>query len=370
MNIKYIGPAKDYSGYGEAVRHDIGSLVSAGIEVTCQIPHYTKESTDFGKLGEIVDNLEDRQIDYQVVVIHTTPDQFRRYREEGKYNIGRVFWETDKLPPDFAEACQLMDEIWTGSKFNAEAIRKAGVNKPIYIIPEAIDANLDISAIKPYMSKADKTFSFYSIFEWTERKNPDALLRAYWSEFTEKDNVSLVIKTYVDDFSVAKRREITAAVGAIKHAINMDYYAPVYLYRDLMLRQQVYRFHKSFHCFVSAHRGEGWGIPQMEAMLLGRPVISTDLGGIHEYLTDKIDAMLLPCDLVPVSNTRNTQWYLPDQNWGQITIENLRKAMRYAYENSDQATKIGAAGRETVLKEFSLEAVGKKMHERLMELPL
>lgn len=369
MNIKYIGPAKDYSGYGEAVRHDIGALVSAGIELTLQVPRYTRESTDFGTLGEIVDKLEDRELGYQVVIIHTTPDQFRRYREDGKYNIGRVFWETDKIPPDFADNCELMDEIWTGSEFNAEAIRKAGVTKPIYIIPEAIDANIEID-IKPYKSKADKTFTFYSIFEWTERKNPDALLRAFWSEFTEADNVSLVVKTYLDDFSVAKRREISVAVGAIKAALGRDYYAPVYLYRDLMLRSQVYRFHKSFHCFVSAHRGEGWGIPQMEAMLLGRPIISTNLGGIHEYLTHKKDAYLIPADLIPVNNTRNTQWYLPDQNWGQIKIEDLRQAMRWVYDNKDKATKIGSAARKTVLKEFSLEAVGRKMVARLEDIQL
>lgn len=369
MNIQYVGPAKDYSGYGEAVRHDIGALVAAGLEVTCKVPRYTKESTDFGKLGEIIDQLEGRELDYRINIVHTTPDQFRKYREEGKYNIGRVFWETDKIPPDFAENCELMDEIWTGSSYNAAAITNSGVTKPIFIIPEAIDANLDID-IKPYKSKADKTFVFYSIFEWTERKNPDALLRAFWSEFTEADNVSLVIKTYLDDFSVAKRREISVAVGAIKAALGRDYHAPVYLYRDLMLRQQVYRFHKSFHCFVSAHRGEGWGIPQMEAMLMGRPVISTNLGGVHEYLTDGEDALLLPCDMVPVINTRNTQWYLHDQNWGQIKIEDLRKAMRSIYDNKEGATRMGAAARVTVQREFSLEAVGQKMKARLEDIQL
>lgn len=370
MNIQYVGPAKDYSGYGEAVRHDIGALVSAGVEVTCHIPRYTRESTDFGTLGEIADRLNEREIDYRIKIIHTTPDQFRKYHEPNKYNIGRVFWETDQIPPDFAQGCMLMDELWTGSEFNAEAIRKAGVDKPIYIIPEAIDANINVSEITPYKSKADKTFTFYSIFEWTERKNPDALLRAYWAEFTEADNVSLVIKTYLDDFSVAKRREISVAVGAIKAAMDRKYYAPVYLYRDLMLRSQIYRFHKSFHCFVSAHRGEGWGIPQMEAMLLGRPIISTDLGGIHEYLTHKKDAYLLQPKMVPVINTRNTQWYLHNQNWGSIEIDDLRKALRYMYENKDQATKMGSEAMATVNREFSLEAVGQKMLNRLSEIQL
>lgn len=366
MNVQYVGPAKDYSGYGEAVRHDIGALVAAGINVTCKIPRYTNESTDFGRLGQLVSELENRDIEYRVNIVHTTPDQFQRYREEGKYNIGRVFWETDKLPPDFALGCSLMDELWTGSEFNARAIRNAGVTVPIHIIPEAIDTHVK-SNLKPYKSAADKTFSFYSIFEWTERKNPDALLRAYWQEFNENDNVSLVIKTYLDDFSVAKRRDISVAIGAIKAALGQEYYAPVYLYRDLMLREQIYRLHKSFHCFVSAHRGEGWGIPQMEAMLMSRPVISTNLGGIHEYLTDGKDASLIPCEMKPVVNTRNTQWYLHDQNWGQIDVGNLRQAMRKMYSDREGATRMGANARETVNRLFSLEAVGERMLNRLRE---
>lgn len=370
MNIQYVGPSLDYSGYGEACRHDIGALLSAGFNITCRIPRYTHESTDYGPLGEIVKDLENKDLSYKVKIIHTTPDQFLKYKEDDKYNIGRVFWETDKIPPDFAENCELMDELWTGSEFNAQAIRNAGVTRPIYIIPEAIDANLDIQKIKPFKTKADETFSFYSIFEWTERKNPDALLRAFWSEFTEKDNVSLVIKTYLDSFSVGKRRDISQAIGAIKSALNLPYYAPVYLYRDLLLREQVYRFHRSFDCFVSTHRGEGWGIPQMEAMLCGNPVISSDIGGIHEYLTDQEDCLLLPVDMVQVQNTRNTQWYLPDQNWGNVKIQDARDAMRQMYEKPKDAKELGLRGQSSINEKFSLEAVGKLMTARIQELPI
>lgn len=368
MNCKFVSPALDYSGYGECSRHYIGAMLAAKINLTCRIPKYTKEQSDYDELGKLAVSLEDKELNYGVVIIHTTPDQFRKYKEDNKYNIGMCFWETDTIPPDFAQGCMHMDEIWTGSEFNKQAIINAGVDKPVYIIPEAIDANMDTTKIKPYKSIADKTFAFYSIFEWTERKNPDALLRAYWQEFTEKDDVSLVIKTYLDDFSVAKRREISQAIGSIKTQCNLDYYAPVYLYRDLMNRNQIYRFHKSFDCFISTHRGEGWGIPQMEAMLMGKPIISTNLGGIHEYLTDKKDALLLPYTMTGVTNSRNSSWYLPEQNWGQVDLADVRKAMRWVYDNKEKATKIGHNGNKIVNKEFSFEAVGSKIKKRLDEI--
>ena len=144
MKLKYIGPALDYSGYGEANRHDIGALTEAGIQLTTRIPVYTPESSDYGKLGELAASLQNRALGYDIIIMHTTPNVYKQYMEPKKYHIGRVFWETDKLPLDFATNVELLDEIWTGSEFNASAIKNAGVTKPIYIIPESIDATQDI----------------------------------------------------------------------------------------------------------------------------------------------------------------------------------------------------------------------------------
>lgn len=369
IKIKYTGPCKDYSGYGEANRHDVGSLVAAGIEVTTQIPNYTLEISDFGHLGELAASLEGRELGYRIKILHTTPNVYPAFMEPGKYHIGRAFWETDKLPLDFAAPMQKMDEIWTGSEYNLRAIRNAGVTKPIYIIPEAIDDSLDVSTVKPYMIANTNDYKFYSIFEWTERKNPGALLTAFWQEFEHDENVSLTLKTYVDNFTPEKRKEIDMMIKRIKKRLNLTRYAPVYTYRNLMDRYQIYRLHKTFDCFVSAHRGEGWGVPQMEALLLENPVISTNCGGIHEYLRDKEDALLIPYTLTQIGeNSRNKQWYTPDQKWAEVDTDVLRSSMRWVFNNQEAAKKLGRRGRTTVVNTFSLSAVGERMRSRLKEI--
>jgi len=369
MKIKYVGPAKDYSGYGEANRHDIGALNKAGIQLTTKIPQYTPDISDYGALGDLAVSLENKLIGYNMIILHTTPNVYKMYMEPGKYHIGRAFWETDKVPLDFAVNLQLMDEIWTGSEFNRQAMINSGITKPIYIIPEAIDDSLDIEKVEKYVVEDKETFKFYSIFEWTERKNPGALLEAYWREFAGDQSVSLTIKTYVDNFSRDKKTEIDDAVRRIKRKLNLPSYAPVYLYKELMDRYQIYRFHKTFDCFVSAHRGEGWGIPQMEALLMEKPIISTNCGGIHEYLKDGFNSFLLDYKLVPIGeNTRNKQWYTPDQKWAEVDIDMLRKKMRFVYENRDEATRVGKNGRAVCIEKFGLKAVGTKMRERLTEI--
>lgn len=366
MKLKYCGPARDYSGYGEANRHDLAALVTAGIEVTAEIPSYCLEIADFGRLGEIINPLENRKIGYKVIILHTTPNVYRKYMESGCYHIARVFWETDKLPLDFSINIQLCDEVWTGSKFNADAIRAAGVTKPIYIIPEAIDT--DIDEINPYIIPNTQDYKFYSMFEWTERKNPTVLLSAFWQEFEKDEGVSLTIKTYVDNFTPDKQDEIKSQIKRLKKLFNLNRYASVYIHNMLMDRKQVYRFHQSFDCFVLPHRGEGWGIPQMEALLLGKPVISTNCGGIHEYLTHNENALLLDYEMEKVNNSRNKEWYTPDQKWAKVSIGQLRQFMRQVYTNQTEAAEMGKKGKEIVDKLFSLKAVGLQMRERLIQI--
>ncbi len=367
MNVKYTGSATDYSGYGEANRHDIAALHGAGIGVKTQIPKYTLEIANFGRLGELCVSLQDNPIDYKIQILHTTPNVYKQYMEPGKYHIGRAFWETDKVPLDFALNLQLMDEIWTGSKFNAQSMRNAGITKPIYIIPEAIDIVAPIA--DPYIIPDQNTFKFYSIFEWTERKNPTALLKAFYLEFQNNENVMLAIKTYIDNFTPEKKVEIRNHIRRVKAGLNLQKYPKVYIYTNLMDRHQVYRFHNTFDCFVSAHRGEGWGIPQMEAMLTGHPIISTSCGGIHEYLTDQKDALLVPYQLVQLqANNRNKQWYTPDQKWAECDIEVLRQKMRFVYQNQDKAREIGLAAKQTVINKFSFKTVGALMKARLEEI--
>ena len=369
MNVKYIGPAKDYTGYGEAVRHDVAALVAAGVDVTMTIPRYTLELSDFGTLGDVAISREDKKIDYNAIILHITPNEYRHYMEPGKYHIGRVFWETDKLPEDFAGNCRLMNEIWTGSEANVYAIRNAGITCPIHIVPEAIDTSIDTQTIEPYIVENDQFklgYKFYSIFEWTERKNPRALLTAYFQEFQNNPDVSLTIKTYVDNFTPEKKQQIRESIMDIKRELGLATIPKLFLFMNLMDRQQVYRFHKTFDCFVSAHRGEGWGIPQMEALLMGKPIISTNYGGIHEYLTRYESALLVKYEMIPLrGNMRNTTWYCEDQNWASIDVPELRSFMRAAYENQDEARKMGARGREVVRERFSVSAVGAIMRTRL-----
>lgn len=368
MNVSYHGPLFDYSGYGEANRHAVAALDSAGVNVVAKSVSYTVESSDFGPIGKLMTKLVANKNTYRIKILHTTPDQYQRYMEPGVYHIGHFFWETDKVPADFVKGLNLVDEVWTGSEANRDAIIKGGCGKPVYIFPQASDTGREWP--KPYVIPEFDGHLFYSIFEWTDRKNPLGLLDAYWREFQDpEEKVGLLIKTYFRNFTLQSKRMIRDQIERAKKRSGLDYFPPVFLYMDLMDRKHIGRFHKTGDTFISAHRGEGWGIPQVEAMLAGKPIITTGYGGVSEYLTDGQDALVIPFKMIPLSGmVHSSQWYSSDQQWADPDPVILREHMRYSYQVPGEMAQIAQAGNKLVHDKFALSVVGEAMSGRLKEI--
>ena len=367
MNVCYHGPLFDYSGYGEANRHAVAALHEAGVNVIAKAVTYSIESSDFGDLGELMDKLVTNEGDYKIKILHTTPDQYHKHLEAEKYHIGHFFWETDKIPEEFARGLNLMDEIWTGSVANRDAIVAGGVNTPIKIYPQATQTKREWP--EKYEINDFDGYLFYSIFEWTDRKNPLGLLDSYWREFQNGENVGLLIKTYFKNFTLQNQRMIRAAIQKAKAKSGLDKFPPVFVYMDLMDRRHIMRVHKTGDCYVSPHRGEGWGIPVVEAMLAGHPAIVTEYAGVNEWLDNGNTAITLPYEMVPLDGMlHSARWYSADQKWAEPDLAALRAGMRSVYEDREMAADLGARGKKFVEERFSFSVVGAEMASRLKEI--
>jgi len=368
VNVAYCGPLFDYSGYGEANRHAAAALHAAGLNVIAEPVHYTTEPSDFGAIGQLMEQLTHNTGDYGIKIIHTTPDQYKRYMEPGKYHIGHFFWETDRVPEEFAAGLRLVDEIWTGSEANADAIRKSVPDAIIRVYPQAIETEREWPET-PYEINNFDGHLFYSIFEWTDRKNPQGLLDAYWHEFQDGENVGLLIKTYFRNFDLQNKRMIREQIEAFKKKSGLTKFPRVFLYMDLMDRSHVMRLHKTGDTYVSPHRGEGWGLPIAEAILAGHPVITTGYGGISEWLQNINGAMILDYEMVPLRGMdHSARWYGRDQKWADPRIDQLRTSMRWAYEKTSNVEMLRQRGEDLVISQFNLKAVGDEMAGRLKRI--
>lgn len=362
--VKYSGPWAESSGYASANRNIITALHESGVDVSTELQVYANQKTDYGEQFEICKSLQNKDNGYKIKVLHITPNVYAKHKEVGKYHVGHLFWETDGMTPEWAWYLREVDEIWTGCEWNKQTFLNAGFKGPVHIYPQPIDT---VTRGQKKSIHGARGYIFYSIFQWIERKDPKTLLQAYWREFENEQNVTMILKTYGLSFSKQETKKLYEQISRWKTELNLSNYPRVLVIDYLLSRQDILNLHASGDCFVASHRGEGWGIPEVEAMVHAKPVIATGLGGVMERVPDKF-MYKVRYDMVPVSGMDWAEQYAPDQNWGQADINDLRAKMRYVFENQEDARRVGEWGQKFVRDNYNYKRVGELMKNRLNEL--
>lgn len=363
--VKYVSSAKSPSGYGSAARQFIAALFVAGVPLTTESISQTPEQTDYGITGNIIKSLEIRDIDYQVNIIHLTPDLYHDYKEKGKYNIGHLFFETDRLPKEWIKPCNEIDELWVASEKQAEMIKSSGVKTPCYVFAQPIDTTIADEKSKPFALNHPKDFIFYSCFQWINRKNPRGLLHAYWKEFEGDDKVTLLLKTYRITYVEKEYQIIRNEIEQWRKELKQKHFPKIYLTHKVLSDQDMIRFHMTGDVFVNSSSGEGWGRPTQEAMLLGKPVITTTNGGITD-ITPSLMYHAVTSHVTPVTVSSEIPWYQSGMNWWELDESSLRKQMRNLYEK--KTSKRAKLAQQYVIDNFSFQKIGLQMKERLEQI--
>lgn len=367
IGLKYTSARENPSGYGSAARAFITALWVAGINLTLETVSQMVENTDYGLEGKLCKSLEDRNILYKIKITHLTPDCIPMYQEKGIYQIAHLAWETDKLPREWIQPLNQCDEIWSMSPQMSEMIKRSGVSTLCSNFPQPIWTNQADELIPPFVLPYPKDFTFYSIFQWIDRKNPKALLRAYWQAFEGNDNVSLLLKTYRINYAESEFNLIKRDIEMWKKQLGLKHYPKVFLIRKLMTQDQIAKLHRLGDCYVNASSGEGWSRTMQEAMLFGKPVISGDNGGITDVLI-KSQYFPVPSTSVNATEVSYIPWYEPSQHWKEVKEDELASTMLQVHNRYEDALKVAKKAREFVVNEFSYQKVGMLMKNRLEEI--
>jgi glycosyltransferase involved in cell wall biosynthesis len=267
--------------------------------------------------------------------------------------------------------------VWVPSRWNAEVFRRSGVRPPVEVVPHCIDLP-DPSAIPPLAIDGvpEGAFVFYSIFHWHERKNPEGLLAAWLAAFSGQHDVVLVLKSYFDwgrpgeptdpdERSDAQRLE--DEIAAFKKRMKLAHYPPIVPISDILGGADMRRLHRRGDAFVLLQRAEGWGLPHFEAAAMGKPVVTTAYGGPSDFL-DADTAYLVGHTLRPVWGMEWSFFYSGTQRWAEPDLDQAIDQLRRVHGDHGAAMERGARARERIGREFSREAIGARMVERLEAL--
>ena len=224
-----------------------------------------------------------------------------------------TMWESTRINPETCDALNKASRVIVPSMWSATSFNACGVDTPFSIVPLGID-----NAFKPKPWPKTKTFVFGAagrIAHGGIRKGIEEVMAAFVRAFPKDESVRLEIKCYRD-----------CPINELKdHRI--------FFKRDFF--PNLSSWYAGLNCFVSASRGEGWGLQPHQAMGVGRPVIAPKFSGLSAFFDDSC-GWPVKFDLKPAGG-----YYEGKGIWAEIDVDDLAAKMRHVFENQDEAIEKG-----------------------------
>ena len=100
--------------------------------------------------------------------------------------------------------------------------------------------------------------------------------------------------------------------------------------------KQMKWFHKMADCYVSAHRGEGFGLGLLQSKLLGRSVIYTDWSAPKEFCGLDRGDFPLEYSMMPINNFDQEHLHFQADDdetlyWAEPSYDHLVSSMKEAF---------------------------------------
>jgi glycosyltransferase involved in cell wall biosynthesis len=291
--------------------------------------------------------------------------------------------ETQRLHPEFVNRCNTSaTEVWVPCGFYERVFRESGVVRPVFSVPLGVNHNLytpgavpaklmyDDVLAKKQVSEIPERFKFASVFGWSYRKGADVLCKSFIRQFDSNDDACLVIHSrYMGSSHEQHKAFVRAEILGYYNEVGKESPPPIYYNGDCVPIPEMPGIYTAADCFVFCSRGEGFGLPVIEAGACGIPVISAYNTAMEEYLDDNVAYLVKPDGYGP-ANERLT-WiseYYRDQAFaimGDDQIEEFGRLMRRVVDDRDGAAGKARLFRERILSKYTWDACTARVAGRL-----
>ena len=252
-----------------------------------------------------------------------------------------MFYEMSSLPAEFVEDINSNDAVYVTSSFVRQTFLDQGVVVPMTVVGHGFDPR--------YYHFFERTrkgeFVFLCIAENTTRKNLPMLVRCFERAFQNCPDARLVLKLGAH------------GEGELRGLITRPQVVTL-LTEEIADDAGLAELYRSAHCFVLPTRGEGFGMPVLEAMATGLPVIVTNYGGQLDFCNETNSFLIRNRGLV--DSDPDCFPHIESQ-WGDPDEEHLIHLMRHVYENYERALEAGRLGYRTASADWTWEKQLRRM---------
>ncbi|MCL3883927.1 glycosyltransferase [Marivita sp. GX14005] len=222
-----------------------------------------------------------------------------------------------------------------------------GVFVPTYAVGNGVD-HFDRIASEPVPDLPHAGRRFLHISSCFPRKGADVLLAAWAKAFTADDDVALIIKSFPNPHN-----DIAQQVAALQ--ADHPKLAPIHLIDRELSNGQMRTLCEACDVAVFPSRAEGFGLPLAEALLLGKPVLTTGWSGQMVFadlpLVHQIDYRFAESESHVGAGL---------SMWADPNPHHLAELMRNMASSSPPSEKDRIRTRELLLSRFSWDRVAER----------
>jgi len=377
------GPLLTQSGYGVHSRQVFRWAQSRGYDITVNLtpwgvtPWYVSQKECNGLIGDIMKATnppnQAPDISFQIQLPNEWDSNLC------KKNIGVTAGvETNICNPQWIPHCKRMDRVVVPTTFTANTFSVSGFNDCI-VIPEtyhdtcAESKVLELKKITKLPTK--KNFLLFGQITGDnselDRKNTWDAVECFLNTFKKHSDVGLIIKTNSGtnckmDLRVTERK----LKNFLSNIRSKNCKARVYLLHGYLNEKEIAGLYQSKKLMglISATRGEGFGLPLLEASVSGLPVVATDWSGHKDFL-DKGEWLAVENNLKPVSNMKiDGNIFVPGAQWAQIEKTDFTKKLLTLYKNPGFYKNKAKLLSKKLKSEFSFDAIALKYDDLMSNL--
>jgi len=379
-------PLLTNSGYGIHSRQIFEWLCSRkDFEVVTQClqwgatPWMVNPSAEGGIMSKIMSKSTDAKGPFDISFQVQLPDEWDP--SLARTNIGvTALVETDRCNYTWLEKIEAMDRVIVPSKFTKDIILNSfgqKLDKKIAVIPEWFNECLSykkqkLDSVKDDRYKFDTKFNFMTIGTLTssdslsDRKNLANTIAWFLETFEGQKDVGLVVKTCMGRGSKVDRNLTESGLRQLITSTRKSEFPKIYLIHGNMTNIEVAALFKSrIHCYISATRGEGYGLPLIEAAASGIPIAATNWSGHLDFLGD--DFIKVDYEMVNIPDSRvDNRIFISGAKWAEPKKESFTNSLSNLKENYQEHLKKSRKLKKKIESKFSKDKICKK-YDKFLE---
>lgn len=313
---------------------------------------------------------------YDVSIQLQLPNEWNPFL--ANYNVGlSAAVEADRCSPDWVAAVNRMDLVIVPSEFTKNLFTSSGnITTKIVVIPEAfIDAVADQS-VQPYELNTSTKFNFLVFGQITgnnpenDRKNLFYTCKWLAEAFSDRSDIGVIIKTNMGRNTTLDRMKTQHLLSQLLSEIQKGPGPKFHLLHGDMDDRDVAGLYRNptIKAMVALTRGEGFGLPILEAAASGLPVIATDWSAHTEFL-NKGKFIKVDYNLTPVHESRiDGRIFVQGAKWAMPIEEDAKRKLRKFVENSKLPTEWAKDLAKTLQNTHSYSAIAAQYTEVFKEI--